>query len=147
MMQEKRNRWRHSFSLEFSVTALCFASKTFRRFRWAKRTSNIQYGYRKCRTHPRVFSQTLARGNCKYEIRHRKRGRMWKGKIDHEKNSGLEKGWPYSLTVARAYRPPVIFRMRIGRTASTRYDSPAYLTNRDNRTIISSSSKYNIMAW
>ena len=38
--------------------------------------SIIQYGYRKWRTHARVFSQTLAHGNSKNEIRQRKRIRQ-----------------------------------------------------------------------
>ena len=35
----------------------------------AKKEGTIQYGYRKWGTHARVFSQTLAHGNSKNEIR------------------------------------------------------------------------------
>ena len=43
---------------------------------WCPKTANtIQYGYLKLGTHARVFSQTLAHGNRKIEIRHRNRGR------------------------------------------------------------------------
>ena len=41
----------------------------------SEKASTIQYGYRKWVTHARVFSQTLAHGNSKNEIRQRKRGR------------------------------------------------------------------------
>ena len=41
----------------------------------SEKASTIQYGYRKWGTHARVFSQTLAHGNSKNEIRQRKRGR------------------------------------------------------------------------
>ena len=34
-----------------------------------RKKGTIQYGYRKCGTHARVFSQALARGNIKNEIR------------------------------------------------------------------------------
>ena len=34
-----------------------------------ERASSIQYGYRKCGTHARVFHRTLAHGNSKIEIR------------------------------------------------------------------------------
>ena len=33
------------------------------------KASSIQYGYRKCGTHARVFSRTLAQGTSKIEIR------------------------------------------------------------------------------
>ena len=36
-----------------------------------KKASTIQYGYRKCVTHARVFSQALVHGNSKNEIRQR----------------------------------------------------------------------------
>ena len=36
-----------------------------------KKASPIQYGYRKCGTHARMFSQPLLRGNSKNEIRQR----------------------------------------------------------------------------
>ena len=40
-----------------------------------KKVSTIQYGYRKCGNHARLFSQTLAHGNSKNEIRQMNRGR------------------------------------------------------------------------
>ena len=43
----------------FSLTVLCFQNVSLL---W-KRASSIQYGYRKCGTHARVFSRTLAHGN------------------------------------------------------------------------------------
>ena len=38
------------------------ASAKAKLFRLAKRESTIQYGYRKCGTHARVFSQSLVSG-------------------------------------------------------------------------------------
>ena len=38
-----------------------------------KKASTLEYGYMKCRTHARVFSQTLAHEDSKVEIRHRGR--------------------------------------------------------------------------
>ena len=38
-------------------------------FHRAKNEGTIKYGYRKLGTHARVFSQTLAHGNSKNEIR------------------------------------------------------------------------------
>ena len=40
-----------------------------RLFRLAKKDGTIQYGYRTWGTHARVFTQTLAHGNSKNEIR------------------------------------------------------------------------------
>ena len=41
-----------------------------------KKASPIQYGYRKCGTHARVFSKTLVHWNTKNEIKQRN-GRKW----------------------------------------------------------------------
>ena len=45
-----------------------------------KRASIIQHGNRKCRTHARVFSTTLAHGNSKNEIRQRQKMNMEEAK-------------------------------------------------------------------
>ena len=47
-----------------------------RLFHLAKEEGTIQYGYRKWGTHARMFSQTLAHGNSKNQIRQRNR-RRW----------------------------------------------------------------------
>ena len=46
-----------------------------RLFRLAKKEDTIQYGYRTWGTHARVFSEILAHGNNKNEIRQRDRRR------------------------------------------------------------------------
>ena len=38
-----------------------------------QKASSIQYGFRKCETHSRMLSATLAHGNSKNEVRHRGR--------------------------------------------------------------------------
>ena len=64
--------------------------------------------YRKCETRARVFSQTLAHGNTKNEIRQTNKGsgeeeksdRIWKDvELTRKKN-------PDGLAVALAFRPP-----------------------------------------
>ena len=43
------------------------------------KASTIQYGYMKCGTHARVFSQTLAHWNSKNEVRQKKKVRKERG--------------------------------------------------------------------
>ena len=91
--------------LEFNLSALCF--QTYRCFRWVMRTSSMQYGYRKCGNNARVFSQTLAQGNSKTEIRHRNRVRRWVEKIEYrKKHSGQKKIMYRRMICSRAYRHP-----------------------------------------
>ena len=52
-----------------------------------RKGSSIQYGYRKCGTRARVFSQTFAHGNSKNKIRQRHRGKMWGVKIESSTKS------------------------------------------------------------
>ena len=52
-----------SFSLEFCLAGLCF--QILLPFLLIKESKFIQYGYRKCGTHARVLSETLAHGNNK----------------------------------------------------------------------------------
>ena len=54
---------------------LSFTASADRLFHLAKKEGTIQYGYRTWGTHARVFSQTLAHGNSKNEIRQRNRRR------------------------------------------------------------------------
>ena len=58
----------HFFLFLFSEYTLCTCSCTV-----GEKTSTIQYGYRKCVTHARVFSRTLTHGNSKSERNRRKR--------------------------------------------------------------------------
>ena len=57
----------------FNFVALQSQNKADRRR--AKKASSIQYGYRKCETHARVLTQTLARGSSKNYRRQRNRRR------------------------------------------------------------------------
>ena len=57
----------HQFNSASFAIFLAFAQR--------KIASTIQYGYRKCVTHARVFFHTLAHGNSKIEIIQRDRGR------------------------------------------------------------------------
>ena len=54
----------------------------------AKKENTIAYGYRKCGTHARVFSQSFPHGNSKNKIRQMHRGRMSEEKSEY--------GWKYS---------------------------------------------------
>ena len=81
------------------------ASGKARTFRLARKAITIQYGYRKCGTHARVFSQTLEHGDSKNDIRQRKKKECEKRvtsmdkadtEIGHKKNSD-------GLTIVQAY--------------------------------------------
>ena len=71
----------------------------------AKKAMTIQYVYKKCGTLARVFSQTLAHGNSKNEIRQTQRK---KASIEarHRKQYSNRKKKSRRLTLARTYRPP-----------------------------------------
>ena len=83
----------------YSLVLISESSATTRPFRPAEKENTIEYGYRKCGTHARVFPQSFPHGNSKNKIRQMHRGRMSEEKSEY--------GWKYVI-VARGYRPLVV---------------------------------------
>ena len=86
---------RDQVPFSMSIGLLVFegeASVQARTISTREKAGAIQYGYRKCGTNARVFSQTLAHGNSRNEIRNRYRGRIREEKC--KCNMGREKDVP-----------------------------------------------------
>ena len=66
-------------------------------FRLAKKEGTIQFGYRKCLTYARVFSQTLAYGNSKNDLRKEEKKRGVSMKISEEGPRKVQTAYRYLI--------------------------------------------------
>ena len=67
------------------------SAKAMTIFRLTKRESTLQNGYRKCGTHARVFSQTLAHGNSKNDTDIETEEEGKKRRLNMERSTAIRK--------------------------------------------------------